>query len=100
MPIQFFGLRFGLIANCLRLLFQFVGFRISLRFDRVPLILERFRLRITRLARSPVYAVGGSASALSWTIPVVGHARRIGCRLVSCCTCLLLRSVASRNHRG
>ncbi|AOR80345.1 hypothetical protein BES08_26000 (plasmid) [Novosphingobium resinovorum] len=100
MPIQISGLRFGGIANCLGLLLQLVGLRICLRFDSVSLILERIRLRITRLSGGTIYAVRSAASALSGPVPLIRYTRSVGSGFILRGTCLLLRCAATTTMAG
>lgn len=100
LPIQLFGLSFGSVSNCLCLLFQLVSLRICLRFDGPPLILQRIRLGITRIGGSAIYAVCGATSALSRPIPLITNTRCVGCGLVLCGTCPLLRAITGGNRTG
>jgi hypothetical protein len=66
--VQLFGLRFGGVADALRLLFKLVGLRVCLCLYGAPLILQR-RPWIARLRSGTIDTICGPASPLSRAVP-------------------------------
>jgi hypothetical protein len=67
--VQLFGLRFGGVADALRLLFKLVGLRVCLCLYGAPLILQRVGLGIARLRSGTIDTICGPASPLSRAVP-------------------------------